>query len=69
MLIITTVYVSHVEPVDETDEGAELNPVKLEEIPKIIESKLLEQPDANRKLVIVYAGTNRAQIEGSGNRD
>lgn len=61
MLIVTTVYVSQIESMDETGGGAPPEAVKMDDVPKIIESKLMEEPDPNRQLVIVYAGTNRAE--------
>jgi hypothetical protein len=57
MLIITTVFVSHVEPQETSEPGAMPEAVNLGDLPRIIESKLMEDPDPNRKLVIVYAGT------------
>jgi hypothetical protein len=60
MLIVTTVYVSQVESMDESAASATPEAVKMDDLPKIIESKLIEDPDPNRKLVVVYAGTNRA---------
>ena len=38
--------------------------VKMDDVPKIIDNKLMEEPDPNRQLVIVYAGTNRVSPEG-----
>ena len=59
MLIVTTVYVAQVESIDEP--GAGVTPVNMNDVPKIIESKLMEDPDPNRQLVSVYAGTNRVE--------
>jgi len=58
MIAITTVYVSMVEPEDEFPAGAASQPLKMEDLRKTIENKLLEEPDENRTLVNVHAGTN-----------
>lgn len=58
MIAITTVYVSLVEPEDESGAGATREPVKMEDLRRTIENKLLAEPDENRTLVTVYAGTN-----------
>jgi hypothetical protein len=51
MLTITTIYLAKLEPSEES------------QAKKIIEKKLSDKEDANRKLVVVYAGTNHI-IEG-----
>ena len=53
MLIITTIYFAHLDSAGESDNG------KMISAGEMIERKLAEETDANRKLVIVYAGTNR----------
>ena len=55
MLIITTIYFAHLESTGESDASATRS------ANEIIEKKLAEETDANRKLVVVYAGTNRMQ--------
>jgi sensor domain CHASE-containing protein len=55
MLIITTIYFAHLESAGESDASATRS------ANEIIEKKLAEETDANRKLVVVYAGTNRMQ--------
>ena len=55
MLIITTIYFAHLESAGESDASA------IRSAHEIIERKLAEETDANRKLVVVYAGTNRMQ--------
>jgi hypothetical protein len=57
MLIITTIYFAHLESAGEPDTGKR-------GAHGIIERKLTEESDANRKLVIVYAGTNRLEPGG-----
>jgi hypothetical protein len=53
MLIITTIYFAHLESAEESDAS------NMRTAHEIIERKLAEETDARRKLVIVYAGTNR----------
>jgi hypothetical protein len=55
MLIITTIYFAHLESAGESDASATRS------ANEIIEKKLAEETDANRKLVVVYAGTSRMQ--------
>ncbi len=59
MIAITTVYVSLVEPEEDPTPGAAAEPVKIEDLRRTIENKLMNEPDANRTLVTVHAGTNR----------
>ncbi len=61
MLIVTTVYVQQVDSAAEPSAGATPATTKLTSADEIIEQKLTEAPDANRQLVIVYAGTNRVE--------
>jgi hypothetical protein len=58
MLIITTIYFAHLES-DKPDAGAKRAKRKTHRVSEIIKRKLTKEADANRKLVIVYAGTNR----------
>jgi hypothetical protein len=64
MLIVTTVYVEQVNSAAEPIAGTTPTITKLTSADEFIEKKLMEMPDANRELVIVYAGTNRV---GGGN--
>jgi hypothetical protein len=65
MIAITTVYVSLVEPEDDSTTGAAPEKVRMEDLRRTIENKLLEEPDANRTLVTVYAGTNEISGDNS----
>ena len=58
MLIITTIYFAHLESAGEPVASATRS------ANEIIEKKLTEETDANRRLVVVYAGTNRMQGAG-----
>lgn len=59
MLVISTIYVAYLEP-DKENEKIDIAGVR-----DLIEKKLIEQPDPNRKLVVVYAGTGRGSGENS----
>jgi hypothetical protein len=57
MLVISTIYFAYLEPDAENDK------IDLAGVRDVIEKKLMEQPDPNRKLVVVYAGTGRGTGE------
>lgn len=60
MLVISTIYMAYVEPDNDNNEKIDLAGVR-----DLIEQKLAEKPDPNRKLVVVYAGTGRGTSENS----
>lgn len=53
MLVISTIYMAYLEP------DCENQKVDIAGVRDVIEKKLIEQPDPNRRLVVVYAGTGR----------
>jgi hypothetical protein len=55
MLVISTIYFAFLASTGEKE------PMDIAGMREIIEKKLLEEPDANRKLVVVYAGTGRVR--------
>ena len=59
MLTITTIYFAHLEPIHDPVTG------------KTIEKELSDLEKAERKVVVVYAGSNRVLTEGrtEGHRD
>ena len=53
MLVISTIYFAYLEP------DAENKTIDVDGVRDAIEKRLTEQPDPNRNLVVVYAGTRR----------
>ena len=53
MLVISTIYFAYLEP------DSENKTIDIDGVRDVIEKKLTEQPDPNRWLVVVYAGTGR----------
>jgi hypothetical protein len=59
MLVISTIYMAYLEPDSENEK------IDLAGVRDVIEKKLIEQPDPNRTLVVVYAGSGRGSGENS----